>query len=74
LQRIGAARVSNRPELVVFEEIVDRDPPLVLDIVVAAAERSFVESHRRKPAGIVFAGASPRHQSTIHLTGITAHL
>src|SRR6516162_1126780 len=62
LQRVGTAVVSDRPELVVFEKIVDRDPPLVLDIVVGAAERGFVEGHRRKPAGIVFNGASPWHQ------------
>src|SRR5260370_28911883 len=61
LQRVRTAVVVDRPELVVFEQVVDRHPALVLDVIAAAAERGFVESHCREPAGIVFARGSPRH-------------
>src|SRR5260370_18298393 len=65
LQGVRSAIVADRPELVLFEQVVDRHPALVLDVIVAAAERTFVESHRREPAGIVFAGGSSWHQSMI---------
>src|SRR5690349_25065546 len=62
LQCVRAGVVSDRLEPVLFEEIVNRDSPLVLDIVAGAAERRFIESHRRESAGIVLTGGFPRHQ------------
>jgi len=68
LQRVGTVVASDRPELVLLKEIIDCHPPLMLDIVIGSAERSFVESHRRETVDILFAGCAPRHQRAIQLT------
>ena len=61
LQRVGSAVVADRTEFVVFDEVVDRDPALVLDVVVGIAEGSFVERDRDQTAGIVLRCAFSRH-------------
>jgi hypothetical protein len=45
--------MADRTEFVVFDEVVDGDPALVLDVLVGTAEGSFVERDRDQAASII---------------------
>ena len=68
MQRIRPAVVVHGAETVLFDQVIDRHPALMLDVVGGAAEGSFVERHRRKTAGWSFAGRAG-HQSMIRKSG-----
>ena len=50
MQSVRPAVVPDGPELIIFDQIVDRDAALVLDVVGGAAERSLIERHGGEPA------------------------
>ncbi len=48
MQRVGAGLVPNGCERVLFEQVIDRDLALVLDVGIGTADRFLVENHGGK--------------------------
>jgi hypothetical protein len=54
VQRIGTAVVADRLKIIAFDQIVDRNRALVLDVRIGAADRLLVEFDRDEPPGRIF--------------------
>src|SRR5215469_3957771 len=59
MQPVGPAVVPDRLERVLFEEVVDRDRALVLDVGAGAADRALVDGHLDEAA--IFGGSFRVH-------------
>src|SRR5579863_6064532 len=62
IERIRPTIVTHRAEAVLFDQIIDGDRALMLDVGARSPDRGFIERHRDEAAGLVLASLGSGHQ------------